>query len=44
MLAGADFPGRASTVAVAGDEAFVIGATREANGEREEPILIRAPL
>lgn len=44
LLAGADFPGRASTVAVAGDEAFVIGATREANGEREEPVLIRAPL
>ena len=44
LLAGADFPGRASTVAVAGDEAFVIGATREANGEREESVLIRAPL
>jgi len=44
LLAGADFPGRASTVAVAGDEAFVIGATREANGERGEPYLIRAPL
>lgn len=42
LLAGADFPGRASTVAVAGDEAFVIGAT--GSGEREEPILIRAPL
>lgn len=44
LLAGADFPGRASTVAVAGDEAFVIGTTRQSNGEREEPILIRAPL
>ncbi|HSH40136.1 MAG TPA: hypothetical protein VK993_15290, partial [Chthoniobacterales bacterium] len=44
LLAGADFPGRASTVAVAGDEAFAIGVTREANGEREEPYLIRAPL
>ena len=42
--AASRFPGRASTVAVAGDEAFVIGATREANGEREEPYLIRAPL
>jgi sugar lactone lactonase YvrE len=42
LLAGADFPGRASTVAVAGDEAFVIGVT--GSGEREEPILIRAPL
>lgn len=42
LLAGADFPGRASTVAIAGDEAFVIGATK--SGEREESILIRAPL
>jgi hypothetical protein len=31
---------RASTVAVAGDEAFVIGTS----GQREEPVLIRAPL
>jgi hypothetical protein len=44
LLAGADFPGDASTVAVAGDEAFVIGATKEASAEREEPVLIRAPL
>ena len=44
LLTGADFPGRASTVAVVGDEAFVIGATSDANGEREEPYLIRAPL
>jgi hypothetical protein len=44
LLAGADFPGRASTVAVAHDEAFVIGTAKEANGEREEPVLIRAPL
>jgi hypothetical protein len=36
------FPGRASTVAVAGDEAFVIAVTR--TGEREEPVLTRAPL
>lgn len=44
LLAGADFPGHASTVAVAGDEAFVIGAIKEPNAEREEPVLIRAPL
>jgi hypothetical protein len=45
LLRGDDFPGRASTVAVAGDEAFVIGAANvTANGEREEPVLIRAPL
>ena len=42
LLAGADFPERASTVAVAGDEAFVIGEI--GTGEREEPVLIRAPL
>jgi hypothetical protein len=42
LLSGTDFPGRASTVAVAGDEAFVIGAS--GTGEREEPVLIRAPL
>lgn len=42
LLRGADFPGGARTVAVARDEAFVIGAT--GSGEREEPILIRAPL
>ena len=40
LLAGADFPGVASTVAVAGDEAFVIGT----EGASEEPVLIRAPL
>ena len=44
LLSGTDFPGRASTVAVVGDEAFVIGGIREGNREREEPILIRAPL
>ena len=42
LLAGADFPGDARTVAIAGDEAFVIGTT--GSGERDEPILIRAPL
>ncbi|HEV2748643.1 MAG TPA: hypothetical protein VGW34_15275 [Allosphingosinicella sp.] len=47
LLAGADFPGTgASTVAVVGNEAFVIGrtTTQEANGQRVEPFLIRAPL
>jgi hypothetical protein len=47
LLAGGDFPGSsASTVAIVGDEAFVIGRTTipEANGERVEPFLIRAPL
>ncbi|HKP04042.1 MAG TPA: hypothetical protein VJU77_11880 [Chthoniobacterales bacterium] len=44
LLAGADFPGHASTVAVAGDEAFVIGAIAEGEGKREEPVLIRAGL
>lgn len=44
LLVGSDFPGDASTVAVAGDEAFVIGAIKEPNGKGEEPILIRAPL
>jgi hypothetical protein len=44
LLAGADFPGRASTVAVVGNEAFVIGAAKEENEEPEEPVLIRAPL
>jgi hypothetical protein len=44
LLAGSDFPEEASTVAVAGDEAFVIGSTAEANEEREEPVLIRARL
>ena len=43
LLTGADFPGHASTVAIAGDEAFVIGA-KEPNADPEEPILIRAPL
>lgn len=43
LLAGADFPGVPTTVAIRGDEAFVIGIG-EANGEREEPVLIRAPL
>ena len=42
LLAGADFPEFASTVAVAGDEAFVIG--RIGSDEPEEPVLIRAPL
>ena len=42
LLTGADFPGVASTVAIAGNEAFVIGVT--GSGEREEPVLIRAPL
>jgi hypothetical protein len=45
LLAGSDFPGRASTVAIAGDEAFVIGGIGDpGNREREEPILIRTPL
>jgi hypothetical protein len=44
LLVGDEFPGRASTVAVAGDEAFVIGTIKEANSEHEEPVLIRAPL
>jgi sugar lactone lactonase YvrE len=47
LLAGADFPGSsASTVALVGDEAFVIGrtTTRDSHGERVEPFLIRAPL
>ena len=43
LLAGADFPGSASTVAVAGGEAFVIGRTTEAGGP-VEPFLIRVPL
>ena len=42
LLAGADFPGHVSTVAINGDDAFVIGVTGGANGEREEPVLIRA--
>lgn len=42
LLTGADFPGVASTVAIAGDEAFAIGPT--GSGEREEPVLIRASL
>jgi hypothetical protein len=44
LLVGSDFPGDASTVAVAGDDAFVIGAIKEPKGEREEPVLIRVPL
>ena len=47
LLRGADFPGTsASTVAVVGDDAFVISrtTTKDANGERVEPFLIRAPL
>jgi len=42
LLRGTDFPGGARTVAIARDEAFVIGAT--GSGEREEPVLIRAAL
>jgi hypothetical protein len=42
LLAGADFPENATTVAVAGNEAFVIGGIGD--GEHEEPVLIRAPL
>lgn len=41
LLNGTDFPARASTVAVTGDEAFVIGDSAPTNGE---PVLIRAPL
>jgi hypothetical protein len=40
LLVGTDFPGHASTVAVAGDEMFVIGTS----GHCDEPVLIRAPL
>ena len=43
LLAGADFRGSPSTVAVVGDEAFVIARTPGANG-RVEPILIRIGL
>jgi sugar lactone lactonase YvrE len=42
LLAGSDFPEQASTVAVVDDEAFVIGGIK--TGDREEPVLIRAPL
>lgn len=42
LLAGADFPEEASTVAVVGDDAFVIGGIK--TGDRDEPVLIRAPL
>jgi hypothetical protein len=44
LLVGADFPGHASTVAVAGDEAFVICGIKEPNDLREEPVLVRVPL
>ena len=44
LLVGTDFPGHASTVAVAGDDAFVICGIKEPNGQREEPVLVRAPL
>lgn len=45
LLAGADFPaGSISTVAVVGNEAFVIGRTPEANGRPADPFLVRAPL
>ena len=44
LLRGTDFPGDARTVAIAGDEAFVIGAIKEANGQKEGPVLIRVPL
>lgn len=43
LLAGNDFPGSASTVAVADGDAFVIGRTPVAGG-RVEPFLIRVPL
>ena len=41
LLNGTDFPARASTVAVAGDEAFVIGDSAPTNGE---PVLVRGKL
>jgi hypothetical protein len=44
LLAGTDFPGSATTVAVAGEEAFVIGRTTGTSGKPVEPFLIRAPL
>ncbi len=44
LLVGTDFPGHASTVAVARDEAFVICGIKEQNDQREEPVLIRVPL
>ena len=45
LLAGAEFPpGSTSTVAVVGNEAFVIGRTPEANGRPADPCLIRARL
>ncbi len=44
LLVGTDFPDHASTVAVAGDDAFVICGIKEPNGQREEPVLIRVPL
>jgi hypothetical protein len=44
LLVGTDFPGHASTVAVAGDEAFVICGIKAPNDQREEPVLIRVPL
>jgi hypothetical protein len=44
LLAGADFPGVATTVAIAGNEAFVIGVMKAANQEREEPVLVRVAL
>lgn len=44
LLAGADFPADVTTVAVAGNEAFVIGRNAPTDGQRGEQILIRAPL
>jgi hypothetical protein len=44
LLKGADFPRVPTTVAIRGDEAFVIDGVGEGNGEREEPVLIRATL
>jgi hypothetical protein len=44
LAVGTDFPGHGSTIAVAGDEAFVICGITEPNDQREEPVLTRVPL
>ncbi|MFL6518953.1 MAG: hypothetical protein ACJ8NS_01915 [Chthoniobacterales bacterium] len=44
LAVGTDFPGHGSTIAVAGDEAFVICGIKEPNDQREEPVLTRVPL
>ena len=44
LLGGADIPGQPTTVAVAGNEAFVIARKPAADGQPVKPFLIRAPL